>query len=84
VFTAKCVMPAGKPKKSASRKLKTKNSLRSIIPRDKSDLSTFIYVLRRVRHESLERMSSQEAAVVDEHFEYLKEVLAEGKLTLAG
>jgi uncharacterized protein YciI len=29
-------------------------------------------------------MSSQEAAVVDEHFEYLKKAFSEGKLTLAG
>ena len=54
------------------------------MPRDKSDLSTFIYVLRRVRHEPLERMSSQEKTIVDEHFDYLKKALVEGKLTLAG
>jgi uncharacterized protein YciI len=65
-------------------RLKTKNSLESIMPENKGDLPTFVYVLRRVSHESLEKMSSQEEAVVDEHFEYLKKALAEGKLTLAG
>jgi uncharacterized protein YciI len=54
------------------------------MPRERSDLSTFIYVLKRVRRESLERMSSEEKEVVDEHFEYLKKALVEGKLTLAG
>jgi uncharacterized protein YciI len=66
------------------KRLKTKNSSQSIMPRDKSDLSTFVYVLKLARLESFGKMSSQEEAVVDEHFEYLKKALAEGKLTLAG
>jgi hypothetical protein len=51
------------------KRLKTKNSSQSIMPRDKSDLSTFVYVLKLVRRESFGRMSSQEESVVDEHFE---------------
>jgi uncharacterized protein YciI len=54
------------------------------MPRDESNLSIFVYVLKLVRRESFGRMSSQEEAVVDEHFEYLKKALVEGKLTLAG
>jgi len=46
--------------------------------------STFIYVLRRVNPEPLAKMSQKEEAIVDEHFEYLKKRLTEGKLTLAG
>ena len=49
-----------------------------------SDLSTFIYVLRLVRPEPVGSLSSQEEAVVSEHFEYLRNALLEGKLILAG
>jgi uncharacterized protein YciI len=45
---------------------------------------TFIYVLRLVNPESLATMSSKEKAIIDEHFEYLRKALAEGKLFLAG
>ena len=48
------------------------------------DLQTFAYVLKLIRPESLGRMPPREEAVLDEHFEYLKKALAEGKLTLAG
>ena len=48
------------------------------------DLFTFVYVLKLVRPESLGRMSPQEEALVDEHFEYLKKAMSEGKLVLAG
>jgi len=49
-----------------------------------SEALTFVYVLRLVKPESLGRMSSHEETIVDEHFEYLKKALAEGKLALAG
>lgn len=49
-----------------------------------NEKSAFAYVLRLVKPESLGHMSSQDEAVIDEHFEYLKKALAEGKLTLAG
>jgi uncharacterized protein YciI len=49
-----------------------------------SEALTFVYVLRLVEQESLGRMSSYDEAIVDEHFEYLKKALTEGKLTLAG
>ncbi len=45
---------------------------------------TFIYVLRLVNPESLAKMSPAEEAIIDEHFEYLKQYLTKGKLTLAG
>jgi uncharacterized protein YciI len=54
------------------------------MPRDKSNLSTFVYVLKLARRESFGRMSSQEQAVVNEHFKYLKKALVEEKLNLAG
>jgi uncharacterized protein YciI len=49
-----------------------------------SDASTFAYVLRLIRRESFGKFSSQEEKIVDEHFEYLKKKLNEGKLILAG
>jgi uncharacterized protein YciI len=49
-----------------------------------SDASTFAYVLRLIRRESFGNLSSQEEKIVDEHFEYLKKKLNEGKLILAG
>jgi uncharacterized protein YciI len=45
---------------------------------------TFIYVLRLATPESMAKMSSEEEAIIDEHFEYLKHCLTKGKLTLAG
>ena len=49
-----------------------------------SEKSTFAYVLRLVKPESLGYMSPRDEAIIDEHFEYLKKALTEGKLTLAG
>lgn len=49
-----------------------------------SETLNFVYVLRLVKPESLGRMSSHDETIVDEHFEYLKKALTEGKLTLAG
>jgi uncharacterized protein YciI len=46
--------------------------------------STFIYVLNLIERETLENMTPDEEAIVDEHFEYLKNRLNEGKLVLAG
>ncbi len=44
----------------------------------------FVYVLRLIRPEALHGMTGEEEAIVDEHFEYLKCGLAEGKLGFAG
>ena len=49
-----------------------------------SEKPTFSYVLRLVNPESLGHMSPQDEAIIDEHFEYLKKALTEGKLALAG
>jgi uncharacterized protein YciI len=46
--------------------------------------SMFIYILNLVRHETLGRMTPHEKAVIDEHCEYLRRGLNEGKLVLAG
>ena len=44
----------------------------------------FVYVLRLIRPEALHDMTAEEEAIVDEHFEYLKRGLAEGRLGFAG
>lgn len=44
----------------------------------------FVYVLRLIRPEALHDMTAEEEATVDEHFEYLKHALAEGRLGFAG
>jgi uncharacterized protein YciI len=49
-----------------------------------SEMPLFVYVLSLVKLESIGHMSPQDEVIVDEHFEYLKKALAEGKLTLAG
>jgi uncharacterized protein YciI len=45
---------------------------------------TFVYVLRLVNPESPTKMSPREEVIINEHFEYLKKALAEGRLFLAG
>jgi uncharacterized protein YciI len=45
---------------------------------------TFIYVLSLVRRDMLENMTPGEEAIIDEHFEYLKRALNDGRLVLAG
>jgi uncharacterized protein YciI len=47
-------------------------------------MSTFIYVVRLVNSEMFEKMSSEEEAVVEDHFNRLKKAQAKGKLILAG
>jgi uncharacterized protein YciI len=49
-----------------------------------SNATTFVYMLKLSKPESFRKMSPKEEAIVDEHFEYLKKALAEGKLFLAG
>ena len=49
-----------------------------------SVMPTFIYVVKLVKSEMLEKMSSEEEAVVEDHFNRLRKALAEGKLILAG
>jgi uncharacterized protein YciI len=49
-----------------------------------SDESTFIYVLTLIRRETLQKMTPKEDAIIDEHFEYLRNALNKGKLVLAG
>lgn len=46
--------------------------------------STFVYVVKLARPELHEKMSKEEEAIVDEHFERLKIGVAEGKVILAG
>jgi len=48
------------------------------------EMPVFVYVLKLANSKSPERMSLEDEAIVDEHFEYLKRALTEGKLTLAG
>jgi uncharacterized protein YciI len=45
---------------------------------------TFVYVLNLVKPEALEKMTPRERVIIDEHFEYLRRRLNEGKLVLAG
>lgn len=45
---------------------------------------TFVYVLKLIGSESPSKMSPEQQAIVDEHFEYLKKAFAQGKLSLAG
>lgn len=47
-------------------------------------MKTFIYVVRLVKRKMFGKMSSEEEAIVEDHFERLKRALAEGKLILAG
>jgi uncharacterized protein YciI len=49
-----------------------------------SDVSTFAYVLRLVRQDSFGRFTRTEEKTINEHFDYLKKKLDEGKLILAG
>lgn len=44
---------------------------------------TFVYVLKLVKG-TPEKLTSEETAIVDEHFDYLKKALTKGQLTLAG
>lgn len=43
----------------------------------------FVYVLRLIRPEALHDMTAEEEATGDEHFEYLKHALAEGRFGFA-
>lgn len=45
---------------------------------------SFVYLLKPTRPGFIERMTPEEEAVVDEHFDHLKRLLAEGRLVLAG
>jgi uncharacterized protein YciI len=44
----------------------------------------FVHVLRLIRPEASHDMTAEEEATVDEHFEYLKHALTEGRLGFAG
>jgi uncharacterized protein len=44
----------------------------------------FIYFINPTRDDFLDTITDAEKAIVSEHFEYLKDRLAEGKLVLAG
>lgn len=44
----------------------------------------FVYLIRPARHDLIESMTADEAAIMDHHFQYLKGLAAEGKLLLAG
>ena len=45
---------------------------------------TFVYLLQPKRSNFIETITEEEQAVMDVHFEYLQNLLAEGKLVLAG
>ncbi len=48
-------------------------------------MSQYVYVLRLIeRLWSVEAWTEKDSAIVDEHFAYLKRLLAEGRLILAG
>jgi uncharacterized protein YciI len=48
------------------------------------DALTFTYLLRLIRQDSFGKFTRQEEKAIDEHFDYLKKKLDEGKLILAG
>jgi uncharacterized protein YciI len=47
-------------------------------------LSAFIYVLRAIRPAMIDDPSPEEESRLDEHFEYLRRALDQGRLVLAG
>ncbi|MEH7334353.1 YciI family protein [Neobacillus drentensis] len=47
-------------------------------------MEEFVYLIRPNRHDFIETMTQEEAIIMDEHFQYLKDLLAEEKLVLAG
>lgn len=44
----------------------------------------YIYLIHPLRHEFFESPTPQEVAVMDEHFEYLKQATQQGEVLLAG
>lgn len=47
-------------------------------------MAEFVYLIRPTRENLIETMTEQEAKLMDNHFEYLKNYLSEKKLILAG
>ncbi|MGG1677073.1 YciI family protein [Neobacillus sp. NRS-1170] len=47
-------------------------------------MEEFVYLIRPKRKDFIESMTHMEAKIMEEHFEYLKGLLAEEKLILAG
>ena len=47
-------------------------------------MAEWVYVLRPPRQSFVDDMTDEESAVMREHFGYLKQLLADGKLILAG
>lgn len=48
------------------------------------DSKQYVYVIRPIRSGFLEQMLDEEVAIMGQHFEYLQNLLHEGKLILAG
>jgi len=44
----------------------------------------FVYLIRPYREGFIENMTAEEERIMDEHFEYLKSLFNENKVTLAG
>ena len=47
-------------------------------------MEEFVYLIRPNRSDFIESMTNEESKVMADHFEYLKQLLAEEKLILAG
>ncbi|MGG3470587.1 YciI family protein [Neobacillus pocheonensis] len=47
-------------------------------------MEEFVYLIRPNRSNFIETMTQEEANLMDDHFQYLKDLLAEEKLIMAG
>jgi len=47
-------------------------------------MEEFVYLIRPVREDFIETMTTEESSIMEKHFDYLKGLLAAGKLILAG
>jgi uncharacterized protein len=47
-------------------------------------VTEYVYLIRPVRNDLINSMSEEEAEIIDRHFLYLKNLLSEDKLIMAG
>jgi uncharacterized protein len=47
-------------------------------------MEEFVYLIRPMRENFIETLTEKESEIMDKHFEYLKGLLSENKLILAG
>jgi uncharacterized protein YciI len=47
-------------------------------------MEEFVYLIEPVRNDFMETMTQDETEIMSAHFQYLKDLLSEGKLILAG